>query len=174
MKNSNTIEEFLSLLHNLDIKLWVEDDRLRYDAINTPDLTKDNPNFRICTYKDTTNRTVTVVDNGVGMNDEELTENLGTIAKSGTAALMEQMKQSSSETGDKLKLIGQFGVGFYAGFMVAHKIEVVSRKAGSDKIFTWESDGASGFIVRKSNDIEAKRLDGERGTAITLYIKDEA
>lgn len=149
-------------------------DRLRYDAISTPELTKDNPDFRICVYKDTTNRTVTVVDNGVGMDDAELADNLGTIAKSGTAALMEQLKGSKGETGDKLKLIGQFGVGFYAGFMVAHKIEVVSRKAGSDKIFTWESDGASGFIVREANDIEAARLDGERGTVITLYIKDEA
>ncbi len=149
-------------------------DRLRYDAITNPDLTKDNPDFRICTYKDTTNRTVTVVDNGIGMDDAELAENLGTIAKSGTAALMEQLKASKSETGDKLKLIGQFGVGFYAGFMVAHKIEVVSRKAGSDKIFTWESDGASGFIVREASEIEAARLDGARGTAITLYIKDEA
>lgn len=148
-------------------------DKLRYDAIQNPDLIKDNPNFRICTYKDTTNRTLTVVDNGIGMSKEELAENLGTIAKSGTAALMEQMKEANKED-DKLKLIGQFGVGFYAAYMVASNIEVVSRKAGSDDIWCWSSDGRSGFTVEKATDIQAARLDGERGTAITLDIKDEA
>ena len=148
-------------------------DRLRYDAIPNPDLIKDNPDFRICTYKDTTSRTVTVVDNGIGMDDKELVENLGTIAKSGTAALMEQMKDADGDA-DKLKLIGQFGVGFYAGYMVAHKIQVVSRKAGQDKVWHWESDGKSGFTIREANETEAARLDGARGTAITLDIKDEA
>lgn len=148
-------------------------DRLRYDAISTPALIEDNPKFRICAYKDTTNRTVTLVDNGIGMNETELADNLGTIAKSGTAALMEQLKQAQGE--DKsLNLIGQFGVGFYAGYMVASKIEVVSRKAGEDDILLWESDGKSGFSIRPANDIEVARLDGQRGTAITLYIKDEA
>ncbi len=148
-------------------------DRLRYDAIKSPELIKDNPNFRICTYKDTTNRTLTVTDNGVGMNDKELADNLGTIAKSGTATLMEQMNEAGAEK-DKLKLIGQFGVGFYASYMIAHKIEVVSRKAGNDTTWHWESDGASGFTVRTATDTEIARLDGKRGTAITMQIKDEA
>ncbi len=148
-------------------------DRLRYDAIQDPSLAKDNTEFRICTYKDTTNRTVNLVDNGIGMNDTELSEHLGTIAKSGTAALMEQMKKTEGDT-DKLKLIGQFGVGFYAGYMVAHKIEVVSRKAGEDKTWLWESDGKTGYTIQEANDIQEARLDGQRGTAITLYIKDEA
>ena len=148
-------------------------DRLRYDSIQTPDLIKDNPDFRICVYKDTTARTVTLVDNGIGMDDAELADNLGTIAKSGTAALMEKMKDVD-EGADKLKLIGQFGVGFYAGYMIAHNIEVVSRKAGEDTTWLWESDGKSGFTIREANDIETARLDGARGTAITLYTKDEA
>ncbi len=148
-------------------------DRLRYDAIAKPELTKDNPEFRICAYKDTTNRSLTVVDNGIGMNKEELGENLGTIAKSGTAALMEQMKAANAND-DKLNLIGQFGVGFYASYMVAHSIEVVSRKSGSDDIWLWESDGKSGFTIREANEQESARLDGQRGTAITLQIKDEA
>ncbi len=148
-------------------------DRLRYDAIQSPDLIKDNADFRICVYKDTTARTVTVVDNGVGMDETELSENLGTIAKSGTRSLMEKM-ENFEDGADKLKLIGQFGVGFYAGYMVASEIEVVSRKAGSDKIFTWKSDGKSGYTITESNDIEKARLDGERGTAITMHIKDEA
>lgn len=148
-------------------------DRLRYDSIQNPDLISDNPNFRICTYKDTTARTLSVVDNGIGMSKDELAENLGTIAKSGTAALMKQMEKAP-EGADKLKLIGQFGVGFYAGYMVAHKIEVVSRKAGSDEIWCWESDGKSGFTITQANDIQKARLDGQRGTAIMLHIKDEA
>ena len=148
-------------------------DRLRYDSITSPELIKDNPNFRICVYKDTTSRTVNIVDNGIGMDKEELSENLGVIAKSGTAALTEKMK-NAGEDKDKLKLIGQFGVGFYAGYMVAHKIQVVSRKAGSDNIWTWESDGKTGYIIRKASETETARLDGHRGTAITLDIKDEA
>lgn len=148
-------------------------DRLRYDAIQNADLTKDNPNFRICAYKDTTNRTLTVVDNGVGMNAEELAEHLGTIAKSGTAALMEKMKESKDKDAN-LKLIGQFGVGFYAGYMVASTIDVVSRKAGEDQVWSWKSDGKTGFTVEEATDIEIARLDGQRGTAITLQIKDEA
>ncbi|MBI1301874.1 MAG: molecular chaperone HtpG [Alphaproteobacteria bacterium] len=148
-------------------------DRLRYDAISEPELIADNPEFRICVYKDTTTRTVTVTDNGIGMSKDELIEHLGTIAKSGTAAIMEQMKAAKKQD-DALKLIGQFGVGFYAGYMVANKINVVSRKAGSDEIWTWKSDGRTGFSVREATDIEAARLDGKRGTAITLDIKDEA
>ena len=148
-------------------------DRLRYEAISTPELIKDNPDFRICTYKDTTNRTISIVDNGIGMDKDELAENLGTIAKSGTAALMEKMA-GVDDSADKLKLIGQFGVGFYAGYMVADKIQVVSRKAGAEKAWLWESDGKTGFIIREPNDTELARLDGKRGTAITLWVKDEA
>lgn len=144
-------------------------DRLRYDAIQNPDLIKDNPNFRIHIYKDTATRTLTVVDNGVGMSHDELVENLGTIAKSGTAALMEKMKDAK----DPLKLIGQFGVGFYASYMVADKVTVTSRKAGSDEIWIWESDGRTGFTVREAEGEERKALDGARGTAVTLHIKDE-
>ena len=148
-------------------------DRLRYDAITQPELIKDNPEFRICVYKDTTNRTVTIVDNGIGMNDAELAENLGVIAKSGTAALMKQIEEAG-EQDDKLKLIGQFGVGFYAGYMVAHSIEVISQKAGTDEIYAWESDGKTGFTITPANDTQKARLNGNRGTAITLQIKDEA
>ena len=150
-------------------------DRLRYDSIANPELIKDNPDFRICTYNDTTARTLTVVDNGIGMSKDELADNLGTIAKSGTAALMEQMEQINGDK-DKLKLIGQFGVGFYASFMIADKIQVVSRKAGtaSNETWLWESNGHDGFTIRKASKLEMARLDGKRGTAITLSIKDDA
>lgn len=148
-------------------------DRLRYEAIQNPDLTKDNAAFRIHIYKDTDARTLTVVDNGIGMDKRELTDNLGTIAKSGTARLMEKMKSSNKSGEDPLKLIGQFGVGFYASYMVADFVTVISRKAGSKTTWAWESDGRSGFTVREPTSEEKALLDGERGTAIILNIKDE-
>jgi len=144
-------------------------DRLRYEAIQKPDLTSDNTNFRIHIYKDTDKRTLTIADNGVGMTRKELIDHLGTIAKSGTAKLMEKMKGQD----DPLKLIGQFGVGFYASYMVADKVSVVSRKAGKKAVNVWTSDGASGFEVHEANTEETNRLDGARGTAITLHLKDE-
>ena len=147
-------------------------DRLRYDSIQSPELIKDNPDFRIHVFKDTKTRTLTVIDNGIGMNGEELADNLGTIAKSGTAALMKQLKENKSS--DPLKLIGQFGVGFYAAFMVGSKIQVISRKAGDKDAWHWESDGKSGFSVRKADADEAGKLDGDRGTAIIIDIKDSA
>lgn len=146
-------------------------DKLRYDAIQSPELTSDNTNFRIHIYKDTDTRTLTVVDNGVGMGKAELADHLGTIAKSGTAKLMEKVNKAQGD--DQLKLIGQFGVGFYASYMVASSVTVVSRKAGSKSVWAWESDGATGFEVRKPTPEEEAKLDGERGTAIILNIKDE-
>ncbi len=148
-------------------------DRLRYEAIETPDLTQDNPNFRIHIYKDTDARTLNIIDNGVGMSRDELIENLGTIAKSGTGALMDQMKNAVKDDSDPLKLIGQFGVGFYASYMVATHVNVTSKRAGSDEAFTWSSDGASGFSIEKAVQDDISKLDGERGTVITLQLKDD-
>lgn len=148
-------------------------DRLRYDAIAKPDLSEDNPNFRIHIYKDTDTRTLTIVDNGIGMTRAELIDHLGTIAKSGTAKIMEKMGKSKDKE-DALKLIGQFGVGFYASYMVADTVKVISKKAGAKAVNTWESDGATGFDVRKATTEEESLLDGERGTAIVLSIKDSA
>ncbi len=144
-------------------------DRLRYDAIEKPDLISDNPNFRIHIAKDTDARTLTVLDNGIGMSAKDLADHLGTIAKSGTAKIMEAAKKSK----DPLSLIGQFGVGFYASYMVASHVKVISRKAGTKTTNIWESDGANGFSVRKATSEEATQLDGERGTAVILDIKDE-
>ncbi|MCK5283952.1 MAG: molecular chaperone HtpG [Alphaproteobacteria bacterium] len=147
-------------------------DRLRYDAITKPELIADNPNFRIHIHKDTETRTLTIIDNGVGMNKKELTDNLGTIAKSGTASLMEKMSKTKEQK-DRLNLIGQFGVGFYASYMVADRVTVISRKAGSKSIWVWESDGRSGFEVRNASANEKELLDGDRGTVVILNIKDE-
>lgn len=145
-------------------------DRLRYESIQKPELVKDNQTFRIHIYKDTQTRTLTIVDNGIGMTRAELIDNLGTIAKSGTAALMNKAKES----GENLKLIGQFGVGFYAAFMVANHVTVTSIKAGSKTANTWSSDGRTGFDITKSTTEEIAKIDGERGTAITLHVKDDS
>lgn len=149
-------------------------DRLRYEAIASPGLIKGEPDFKIRIFKDTADRTLTVIDNGIGMNREELIENLGTIAKSGTRALVEKMGNGGNDPKDKLNLIGQFGVGFYASFMVSNKVTVISRKAGDKQAWLWESDGKTGFTVREAKDKETKILEGGRGTAITLHVTDEA
>ena len=152
-------------------------DRLRYEAIETPDLIKGDADYRIEIETDSTARTLTITDNGIGMSREEMIDNLGTIAKSGTRALMEQLQkakeQDTSQSPDTMSLIGQFGVGFYASFMVAHKVEVVSRHAGSDDIHHWESDGQSGFEIRAASPEEAATLMSNRGTAVILHIKGD-
>jgi molecular chaperone HtpG len=145
-------------------------DRLRYEAITKPDLVKSDTVFSVRVMRDGPKRTLTVLDNGIGMNKAELIEHLGTIAKSGTKALMEQAAQSA----DKLSLIGQFGVGFYASFMVSNPVEVISRKAGEKETWHWESDGATGFSVREAKKDEAALLEAGHGTAVVLHIKDEA
>jgi molecular chaperone HtpG len=147
-------------------------DRLRYESIGNPALSKTDSDFRIHIYKDTDYRTLRVVDNGIGMTRDELVENLGTIAKSGTRALMDQIGKSESK--DKLSLIGQFGVGFYASFMVAGQVEVISRHAGQKQAWHWESDGRTGFEIREATDDESKMLIGDRGTAIIMHINDDA
>ncbi|MFN3701432.1 MAG: molecular chaperone HtpG [Alphaproteobacteria bacterium] len=165
-------------------------DRLRYDAIAQPELIKDDPQFRIHVWPDREKRTLTVFDNGIGMTRDELADHLGTIAKSGTAKIMEQMKSAqeqdnaanasentSANSADKLKLIGQFGVGFYAGYMVASRIRVVSRKAGAaeSNIWTWKSDGRTGFTLAQATEEEKFVLSASnRGTAVILDIKDSA
>ena len=150
-------------------------DRLRYEAIENQDLTKDNANFRIHIYKDTEARTLTITDNGIGMSADELADHLGTIAKSGTAKIMEAAKNNkdNKDNKDPLSLIGQFGVGFYASYMVASHVRVISRKAGEKDVNVWSSDGATGFSVEQASKEEAALLDGERGTAIVMDIKDE-
>src|SRR5215469_17186506 len=113
-------------------------DRLRYAAITEPNLTEGDANYRVVLTPVKSSKTLTIADNGIGMSHDDLVENLGTIARSGTAAFM------SNLTGDAKKdvsLIGQFGVGFYSAFMVADKVEVLSRKAGEDQGWRWESNG---------------------------------
>ena len=127
----------------------------------------DGPKITITTNKE--DNIFTVTDNGIGMDDKELIDNLGTIANSGTEKFMQAMQASKSDSGNngENNLIGQFGVGFYSGFMVADKIEVYSCKAGTNKVWKWVSSGDNGFEV-----FEAKDYDMKRGTAVVLYLKD--
>ncbi len=136
-------------------------DRLRYLALTQPELAGDDSAYRVMLSTDKTARTLTVADNGIGMSHDDLVENLGTIARSGTAAFVRQM------TGDAAKdvaLIGQFGVGFYSAFMVADRVEVETRKAGESEGWRWVSDGKGEFTVTA---IPVER----RGTRITLHLK---
>ncbi|MDE1153484.1 MAG: molecular chaperone HtpG [Micavibrio sp.] len=138
-------------------------DRLRYEAIAKPELVKDDPEFKIRVSFDADARTVTVEDNGIGMTRDELVRNLGTIAHSGTRELLKGMNGKSKD----VNLIGQFGVGFYSVFMIADKVEVVSRKAGDDTAHVWSSDGKGKYIIDET-------LKDTRGTVITMHVKDDA
>jgi molecular chaperone HtpG len=135
-------------------------DRLRYLALTQPELTAGDADFAVRLIPDKKAKTLTVADNGIGMNHDELIANLGTIARSGTAAFLQEM---SSETKD-LSLIGQFGVGFYAAFMVAERVEVLSRKAGDSEGWRWESAGKGEFSVAPAT-VDA------RGTTIILHLR---
>jgi molecular chaperone HtpG len=137
-------------------------DRLRYAAITEPNLSEGDANYRVVLTPVKSSKTLTIADNGIGMNHDELVENLGTIARSGTAAFMQDL------TGDAKKdmsLIGQFGVGFYSAFMVADKVEVLSRKAGEDEGWRWESDGKGEFTIEFEPNLN-------RGTRITLHMRE--
>jgi molecular chaperone HtpG len=143
-------------------------DKLRYEAIAGPALLGEGDVLKIRIIPNKTAGTLTIADNGIGMERQELIDHLGTIARSGTKAFVSKLKEAK----DGLGLIGQFGVGFYSAFMVADKIVVVSRRAGESDVWTWTSSGGSGFEIARANDEEAVRL--ARGTEIVLHLKDDA
>ncbi|MBI1215857.1 MAG: molecular chaperone HtpG [Alphaproteobacteria bacterium] len=139
-------------------------DRLRYEAIAKPELAEGNSDFRITVAFDADARTVTVSDNGIGMTKDELIQNLGTIAHSGTRELVKQLNGDDKKNSN---LIGQFGVGFYSAFMIADKVDVLSRRAGEKVAHVWSSDGRGSYTVDEA-------LKDEPGTQITLHVKDDA
>jgi molecular chaperone HtpG len=138
-------------------------DKLRYISQTEGNLIADDPEFKIYIKINKDAKTISIRDNGIGMNKEDLKENLGTIAKSGTQNFLNNMSGDSKK--DNM-LIGQFGVGFYSAFMVSNEITVTSRKAGEDKAYVWNSDGNGEYTV---SDIDS---DFSRGTEILLHIKD--
>ena len=116
---------------------------------------------------DKKSKSLSITDNGIGLNEADLKSTLGTIASSGTRAFLEQMEQSGDKSTSQSQLIGQFGVGFYAAFMVAERVEVLSKKSDSDSAFCWASDGKTGFTISRADKQDT-------GTAITLFLKSDA
>ncbi len=143
-------------------------DKLRYEAIATPELLGDGGPLAIRIAPDTAAGTLTISDTGIGMDRQELIDNLGTVARSGTRAFISRLSQAQDGAG----LIGRFGVGFYSAFMVADRIEVTSRRAGSAEAWVWRCSGGQGFEVAAADDAQGKRV--PRGTEIVLHLKEDA
>lgn len=135
-------------------------DKLYYKSLTDEQVSLDKDEFKIKIELDKENRTIKILDNGIGMTEEELDENLGVIAKSGSS-LFKEMNEKKPD----VNIIGQFGVGFYSAFMVAKEIRVLSRAYGSDEAYLWVSDGESGYTIKKSEKDTV-------GTEITLFLKD--
>jgi molecular chaperone HtpG len=151
-------------------------DRLRYDAIAQPALL-DDTKLAVRIRPDAAAGTLTIADNGIGMDRQELIDNLGTVARSGTRAFMSRLAEAKKEdakdgTKDGSALIGQFGVGFYSAFMVADRIEVTSTRAGSSETWVWASDGGAGFDIRAASPEQAARV--PRGTEVVLHLKPDS
>src|SRR3978361_1765996 len=143
-------------------------ERLRYEAIAAPELLGDDPKPRITLTIDAEARRLTIEDNGIGMGGAEMAEALGTIARSGTKAFVERIEAAKAAEG--ATLIGQFGVGFYSTFMVADRVDVVSRRAGSQEAWVWSSDGKGTFSVSPA----APGAAPARGTRVVLHLMEDA
>ncbi|MFL5106291.1 MAG: molecular chaperone HtpG, partial [Xanthobacteraceae bacterium] len=143
-------------------------ERLRYEAIATPALLEDDPKPRITLAVDPDKRCLTVEDNGIGMSRDEMVEALGTIARSGSKAFLDRIE--ATQGSERATLIGQFGVGFYSAFMVAARVDVISRRAGSEEAWLWSSDGKGTFSVAPAATGDAPR----RGTRVILHLSEDA
>ena len=147
-------------------------DKMCYIALTDKSAGMNRSDFEIILTLDKENRTLTVSDNGIGMNEEDLEKNLGTIAFSGSKKFAEEVEKADKEKSgaaslaDQVDIIGQFGVGFYSAFMVSDKVEVVTRKYGEDKAYRWVSEGAGGYSIE-----EAER-DGH-GTDVIMHIRED-
>jgi molecular chaperone HtpG len=151
-------------------------ERLRYEAIAHPGLLGDGAAPRITLTIDADNRRLTVEDNGIGMSRDEMVEALGTIARSGTRAFIDRIEAAQEREGQRegqregATFIGQFGVGFYSAFMVADRVDVVSRRAGSDEAALWSSDGKGTFSISPAALADAPA----RGTRVVLHLMEDA
>ena len=140
-------------------------DRLRFEALSNKELIKDDPEFRIKLFVDNEAKTLRIEDNGIGMTRDELEENIGTIARSGTRQFMEELKKSKAKASPEL--IGQFGVGFYSAFMVADNVILKTRPATGDESWTWESSGDGSYEISEGGR-------DKRGTEITLHLNESS
>ncbi len=141
-------------------------DKLAYRALTDDKVGLDRGDFKIVLVPDKDGRTLTVSDNGVGMTKEEMEQNLGTIARSGSLQFKQEMAAQEGEKGDTTDIIGQFGVGFYSAFMVADKVTVISRAYGSDEAWKWESAGADGYTMTPCEKDAV-------GTDVIMHVKED-
>ena len=139
-------------------------EKLRYQSLSKKNLLKDEKDLKINIRVSKKKKIIEIEDNGIGMSKNELIDNLGTIARSGTSKFIEAMK---NKKGNDISAIGQFGVGFYSSYMVADNVEVLSRDAENEEINLWSSNGKENYTIE-----EAKK--DKRGTCITLNIKKDA
>ena len=142
-------------------------DKKKYLALTNKSINDTSDPFEIKIEVNSKDNTIKISDNGIGMDEEDLINSLGTIARSGTKAFLEQFNKSKDDKKEDVNLIGQFGVGFYASFMVADKVEVLSKKAGTDKSWKWISDGKSGYNIEKGEKTNS-------GTELILHLKKDA
>ncbi|HOO45683.1 MAG TPA: molecular chaperone HtpG, partial [Deltaproteobacteria bacterium] len=140
-------------------------DKIRFKSQTEPDLLGGDAEFKIRIITDKENRTITVADNGIGMTYDEVVENIGTIAQSGTRAFLEAMEEAKKKDTLSPEMIGQFGVGFYSSFIVAEKVTLVTRAAGEETATRWESTGDGSYTIEET----AK---DSRGTTVTLKLKE--
>jgi molecular chaperone HtpG len=145
-------------------------ERLRYESIADPKLLGDDAKPRIALAVDADKRQLTVEDNGIGMSGDEMAEALGTIARSGTKAFVECLE--AAQGGDVTTLIGQFGIGFYSAFTVADRVDVISRRAGTDNAFIWSSDGKGSFSIAPVDPTATEAP--PRGTRVVLHLMESA
>ncbi|MGB6654809.1 MAG: molecular chaperone HtpG [Xanthobacteraceae bacterium] len=146
-------------------------ERLRYEALAEPALLGEDAKPRITVALDAEGKTLSVEDNGIGMSREEMIEALGTIARSGTKAFLERLEAGQKQSeGEGNALIGRFGVGFYSAFMVAERVDVISRRAGAEAAWQWSSDGKGAFDIFPVIDGQAAR----RGARVVLHLMDDA
>ena len=142
-------------------------DKKKYLALTNKSINDTSDPFEIKIEVNSKENTIKISDNGIGMDEEDLINSLGTIARSGTKAFLEQFNKSKDDKKEDVNLIGQFGVGFYASFMVADKVEVLSKKAGTDNSWKWISDGKSGYNIEKGEKTNS-------GTELILHLKKDA
>ena len=143
-------------------------DKLRYLANTKEKVMQDDPDLRVEIEINKKENRISFIDNGIGMNRKDLINNLGTIARSGTAQFLKELSESKTKD---LSLIGQFGVGFYSAFMVSSEISVTTRKAGEKKLWIWKSDGESNFSIEENDNLDLLR--SNRGTKIDILITKE-
>ena len=141
-------------------------DKLRFESIETPELRSSDDPLKIRLIPDSEKGTLTISDNGIGMSEEELRKNLGTIARSGTKEFVQKIQEAQKAQAEGVQLIGQFGVGFYSAFLVADSVEVVSRLAGTSDSYRWCSDGQDGYTMEPTESEQS-------GTQVTLHIKED-